>query len=207
MSRRRQKEEDPTTLIGYHAGFVSRLIAFVIDILIITGINLTITTIAHLVAGFFGLDFLFSPAGEYTTDLMRIVKVIALLSLAFTSFLVFVLYPILFWTAVGQTPGKRFMGLRVVTDTNSKRIYFGMAVKRYLGYWLSGLPLFLGFIWVLIDDNRQAYHDKFANTYVVYNWDARYNDTFVGALQKRGERRADKSKFVQKRLKSKSDGR
>ena len=202
MSRRRQKEEDPTTLIGYHAGFISRLTAFVIDILIISGINIAITAIARLVAGFFGLDFLFSEPNEYTTDLMRIVKLIALLSLVFTSFLVSVLYPILFWTTVGQTPGKRFMGLRIVTDTNNKRIHFGMAAKRYLGYWLSGLPLFLGFIWVLIDDDRQAYHDKFANTFVVYDWDARYNNAFVGALQNRGNARADKSKIFQKRLKN-----
>ena len=201
MSRRRQKEEDLTTLIGYHAGFVSRLTAFVIDILIISGINIAITAIAHLVAGFFGLDFLFSEPNEYTTDLMYTIKFIALMALLLTSFLVFVLYPILFWTTVGQTPGKRFMGLRIVTEDDSRRIYFGMAAKRYLGYWLSGLSLFLGFLWVLVDDNRQAWHDKFANTYVIYDWDARYNNAFVGTLQNRGNEQADKSKFFQKRLK------
>ncbi len=202
MSRRRQKEEDPTTLIGYHAGFVSRLTAFVIDILIISGINLAITAIAHLVAGFFGLDFLFSDPNEYTTDWMYTIKFIALMALLFTSFLVFVLYPILFWTTVGQTPGKRLMGLRIVTEDNSRRIHFGMAAKRYLGYWISGLSLFLGFIWVLVDDNRQAWHDKFANTYVIYDWDARYNNAFVGTLQNRGNARADKSKIFQKHLKN-----
>ena len=201
MSRRRQKEEDPTTLIGYHAGFVSRLTAFVIDILIISGINIAITAIAHLVAGFFGLDFLFSEPTEYTTDWMYTIKFIALMALLFTSFLVFVFYPILFWTTVGQTPGKRLMGLRIVTEDNSRRIHFGMAAKRYLGYWMSGLPLFAGFIWVLVDDNRQAYHDKFADTFVVYDWDARYNDAFVGVLQKRGDKHADKNKFFQKHLK------
>ncbi len=200
MSRRRQEEKAPTTLIGYHAGFVSRLIAFVIDILIISGINITITTIAHLIAGFFGIGFLFTEPTDTTSDGLFLIKMAALVALLFTSFLVFVLYPILFWTAVGQTPGKRLMGLRVVTEDNSRRIYFGMAVKRYLGYWLSGLPLFLGFTWVLVDDNRQAWHDKFADTHVIYDWDARYNDAIVRGLQERGVKKTNKKNFIRKRL-------
>ena len=205
MSRRRQKAEDPTTLIGYHAGFVSRLSAFVIDILIISGINLAITTISYLVASSFGLDFLFTNPTDTTPNWMLTLKLMAIVALLVTSFLVIVFYPILFWVTVGQTPGKRFMGLRVVTEDNSKQIYFSMAVKRYLGYWVSGLPLFLGFIWVLVDDNRQTWHDKFADTYVIYDWDARYNNAFVNTLQNRGAKRADKSKFVRNRLHSGSD--
>jgi len=205
MSRRRHQTTKPSTLIGYHAGFISRLVAFVIDILIISGINLTITAIAHLIASFFGLDFLFAPIADNTPNWMIVLKIVAIAALLLSTFLVIVLYPILFWITVGQTPGKRFMGLRVITDDNSKQIHFRMAVKRYLGYWMSGLPLFIGFIWVLFDDNRKAWHDKFADTQVVYDWDARYNNAIVDTLQNRGVKRADKSKFVRKRLLSRSD--
>lgn len=200
--RRNQETRESTTLIGYHAGFVSRLIALIIDILIISGINLAITATANLVANFFGFGFLFSPPTDATTSTMLALKLAAIAALIFTSFIVFVFYPILFWIAVGQTPGKRLMGLRVVTEDNTQRIHFGTAAKRYLGYWVSALPLFLGFIWVLVDDNRQTWHDKFANTYIVYDWDARYNNAFVGSLQRRGEKRADKNKFLRKRLES-----
>jgi uncharacterized RDD family membrane protein YckC len=29
----------------------------------------------------------------------------------------------------------------------------------------------LGFFWVLVDSRRQAWHDKFAETFVIYVWD------------------------------------
>jgi len=32
---------------------------------------------------------------------------------------------------------------------------------------LSALPIGLGFIWIAIDENRQAWHDKIAGTVVV----------------------------------------
>jgi len=38
---------------------------------------------------------------------------------------------------------------------------------RYLGYYLSMLPLFLGFIWVGIDRRKQGFHDKIAGTVVI----------------------------------------
>ena len=36
-----------------------------------------------------------------------------------------------------------------------------------LGYALGGLLLYLGWLWMLFDDRRQAWHDNMANTLVV----------------------------------------
>lgn len=60
------------------------------------------------------------------------------------------------------------MGVRIAR-TNGKPLTIGRALLRYLGYWLSAIPLGLGFFWVLVDDQRQGWHDKLADTYVIYD--------------------------------------
>jgi uncharacterized RDD family membrane protein YckC len=40
-------------------------------------------------------------------------------------------------------------------------------VLRYIGYFLSALPLYLGFLWALWDRRHQGFHDKLAGTTVV----------------------------------------
>jgi uncharacterized RDD family membrane protein YckC len=77
-------------------------------------------------------------------------------------------YDIGFWLAAGQTPGKRALGVRIVR-TDGKRMTFGNAVRREIGYVISAI-LFLGFLWAIIDNRRQALHDKLAGTLVLYCW-------------------------------------
>jgi uncharacterized RDD family membrane protein YckC len=36
-----------------------------------------------------------------------------------------------------------------------------------LGYIVSALTLYIGFIWVAFDEHKQGLHDKIADTYVV----------------------------------------
>ncbi len=38
---------------------------------------------------------------------------------------------------------------------------------KYLGYYLSAIPLLLGFVWVAFDKRKQGFHDKLAGTFVV----------------------------------------
>jgi uncharacterized RDD family membrane protein YckC len=38
---------------------------------------------------------------------------------------------------------------------------------------------FLGFLWILIDNRRQGWHDKMAGTCVIYNWPARPDENFL----------------------------
>ncbi len=52
---------------------------------------------------------------------------------------------------------------------NGERITFWPAVRRWLGYFVSAI-LFLGFLWVLVDDKRQGFHDKMAGSVVIYAW-------------------------------------
>jgi uncharacterized RDD family membrane protein YckC len=71
-----------------------------------------------------------------------------------------------FWVRSGQTPGKRLLHLKVVR-CDGQPLSWGTAIGRYLGYIVSALPLYLGFLWILWDRNKQGFHDKIAGTVVV----------------------------------------
>ena len=37
---------------------------------------------------------------------------------------------------------------------------------RFLAYFVSALPLYLGFLWIALDRRKQGWHDKIARTIV-----------------------------------------
>jgi len=72
-----------------------------------------------------------------------------------------------FWTKYLGTPGKLILRLRVVDAQTGQAISTPKAIGRYLGYYVSILPLMLGIIWVGIDKKKQGFHDKLAGTVVI----------------------------------------
>ena len=77
-------------------------------------------------------------------------------------------YFLYFWTAWGdgQTPGMRLLGLRVIR-TDGALMSVGRAFLRYIGLGISILAVLIGVIWVAFDRNKQGWHDKIADTYVI----------------------------------------
>lgn len=148
------------TSLGQYAGFVTRLIAWIIDQLLLAA-TVAISTAA---IGFLGQAIRINELLGFSEALQRIVGVV-LLSMAAALPIV---YNIGFWMLAGQTIGKRIMGVRVV-QTNGQRVTFWAAVRRQIGYVISAI-LFLGYLWILFDNRRQGFHDKLAGTYVVYAW-------------------------------------
>jgi len=67
----------------------------------------------------------------------------------------------------GQTLGKKVLGIRVVDLNAGGPIGYGRATVRYFGRIVSAIPLFLGYFWMLWDDQKQTWHDKFAASMVV----------------------------------------
>jgi uncharacterized RDD family membrane protein YckC len=61
-------------------------------------------------------------------------------------------------------------------QTNGSEITFGQSVIRYVGFILSILPLFLGFIWILFDEQNQGWHDKIAKTIVISEEERKRNN-------------------------------
>lgn len=69
-----------------------------------------------------------------------------------------------FWN--GQTLGKKIMKIRVIS-LKKEKLTFWQSVERSLGYGASALEAGFGFIQVIWDENRQAVHDRIAETAVV----------------------------------------
>jgi uncharacterized RDD family membrane protein YckC len=71
------------------------------------------------------------------------------------------------WVGRGQTPGMKATGIRVVDAQTSAPIGTGRAVGRYFASILSGIPCYLGYLWMLWDADKQTWHDKMVNSVVV----------------------------------------
>ena len=74
---------------------------------------------------------------------------------------------IIFWLARGATPGKMVIGALVVDAATLGKLGTGQAILRYVGYYVSTIPLLLGLIWVGFDSRKQGWHDKIAGTLVI----------------------------------------
>jgi uncharacterized RDD family membrane protein YckC len=138
------------------ASFAKRLAAGLIDVVILY-------TILQLI---FFVTFFFAPRDIFS-QLFIAVPWILLLQF---------LYFILFWAfANGATPGMMLLKISIV-QTNGSEITFGQSVIRYVGFILSILPLFLGFIWILFDEQNQGWHDKIAKTIVISEEERKRNN-------------------------------
>jgi uncharacterized RDD family membrane protein YckC len=81
-------------------------------------------------------------------------------------FCVMVGFHILFWTRGGQTLGMRAWRLKVLRN-DGQPLQLKDALLRYFAAILSWALLGLGFIWILLDKEGLAWHDRISNTRLV----------------------------------------
>ncbi|QLH39572.1 MAG: RDD family protein [Defluviicoccus sp.] len=72
-----------------------------------------------------------------------------------------------FWVWRGATPGKMAIGARIVCASDGTPRASGRCIGRYFAYFVSMIPLGLGFLWIAFDAHKQGWHDKLAGTAVV----------------------------------------
>ena len=145
-------------MFNERAGFGERLVAYVIDSIVVGIIVGVPTACIGVVAGF--MVNLESNSGLATfIGLFFLVLIIA----AVGSFLYFGLM----WSRTGQTVGKKLMGLQVVTADGSLPGFWRAVGRAVIGYGLSSAVFNLGFLWMLWDELQQTWHDKLFGTYVV----------------------------------------
>jgi uncharacterized RDD family membrane protein YckC len=75
-------------------------------------------------------------------------------------------YGALMWKLKGTTIGGLVCGIKVVRRDGAE-INWDTAIVRALGCFLSMVVAGLGFLWIVFDEDRQAWHDKIAGTLVV----------------------------------------
>lgn len=134
------------------AGLLRRLAAMFYDGLLLLAIMMIATAL-----------FLPLTGGEALTPAQH-----PLLEFAYRLALVglVVLFFGVFWTRRGQTLGMASWRLRVERE-DGRLLTWGDSVKRLGAALLSLLPLGLGFLWILFDRDRRAWHDRLTRTRVV----------------------------------------
>ena len=146
------------SLQGHYAGFASRFAAFVVDLVVLSGIFVLVLAAINFMASVLtGESIHFNRANTWV--------VVAYAVWAF-------IYFAHFWGLNGKTAGEALFGLQVVT-TDGGDVSGRRAIGRTLAFPLSFLILCLGFLGILLSDQRRALHDAIAGTVVIYCWDAR----------------------------------
>jgi len=135
-----------------YVGLVTRAIAFGID----AGL---INAIALLSGAIVGLTF-------SVLTIPETLQTVAIAIGGFIYILWLVGYFVVFWSTTGQTPGNRVMRIRVVTS-DGKRMLPRRGLLRFIGLTLAALPLFAGFLWIVVDRRRRGLQDLIARTLVV----------------------------------------
>jgi uncharacterized RDD family membrane protein YckC len=140
---------------GQRAGLVTRLIAAVLDCLVIGVVLLS----GYL--GLIGLIFLFNPRSFQFPELGLV------FSLAW-AFAVAVVYLTVFWTWSGRTYGYLVMGLRVFGIGGRRLGFFGAAIR---AVFVVLVPI--GIAWVPVSRDNRSLQDILLGTRVVYDWEPR----------------------------------
>ena len=135
-----------------YAGIATRAVALAIDV-----------AIAHVIV--FAGGAILALVGSLVADIR--LDTLARLLAAGAWVTVVGVYFVLFWSTAGQTPGMRLMSLRVMTR-NGEPPGVARSIVRLIGLGLAIVPLFLGFVPVLIDAQRRGLQDFLAGTIVLY---------------------------------------
>lgn len=144
--------------VGREAGFWIRIVAFLIDQVLI-GIILSALGTIGVIAFAVGIQF---TGDEYMFD--QILAFSILYSLVSGVF--WASYYIYFTGLSGQTLGKKIFRLRVVRE-NGLPMNYAIAFLRLIGYAVCFLTFGLGFFLIAVDSRKRGLHDRMAGTIVI----------------------------------------
>jgi len=137
-----------------YAGIVTRAVACAMDVAVVQAIIFLIGVVVALIIEAFSS---FNLDGDVET----------ILGATAVWILAFGIYCVAFWSLTGQTPGMRALGIEV-TRCTGERLPVRRAVLRFVGMFLAAVPLFAGFLPILLRDDRRGLHDLLARSVVQY---------------------------------------
>ena len=170
-----------------YVGFQDRLFATLVDMMIILGVLIPFVIISinrnpiEIPPELLNIENQLAN-GQITIQEANSEKLSLVLSSIFSlrtiqasilQFIVLGIVVIPLWFYRSATPGKMLLNMKIVdADTLGKPSTYRLLL-RYFGY-----ILFPGFLWIAVDRRKQGWHDKLANTVVIYK-DGRPTKKFI----------------------------
>jgi len=154
LAELRRKAAGPTTPQDQSkAGFWIRVVASLIDSLLLGVVQFVLSLLIDLVIGMMGIATEGDPAINTVIWLFGVSLSIG--------------YAVFFTGYSGQTPGKMALRIKVIRTDGSPVTYGRAALREVLGKFISGILLGIGYLMVAFDRQKQGLHDKIADTYVI----------------------------------------
>ena len=132
-----------------YVGFWARVFASLVDSIIVAMVTLPILWKVYGTSYFSAGNFIAGPVDFLVSWVFPAVAVI------------------LFWMYRSATPGKSVVRARIVDANTGAPPSAAQCLIRYLGYFVSTIPLGMGLLWVAFDSQKQGWHDKLAGTLVI----------------------------------------
>jgi uncharacterized RDD family membrane protein YckC len=72
-----------------------------------------------------------------------------------------------FWGKDGQSLGMKLVNIKVIHRDSDQISFLRGGLRGTFGYWVSSLIFGLGFLWAAFDAEKETWHDKIFDTWVV----------------------------------------
>ncbi len=159
---------------GHYAGALSRLLAYGVDLLIVSVVYGT---------GLALMQFAIDTATPWNVELKHGYEIILVGQLIW-----FAVYLGSSWVVFARSPGMSLLGIRIVRSDGSA-LDARHALIRLLAFPLGFLTLGIGFLGIILGRAHRAIYDRIADTAVIYDWDA--EAATLRELAARGARRRE----------------
>lgn len=159
----------PLNVATNYAGFGSRLVAWIIDVIIIAALQSFVVMPVMAMLGL-GIASQIENSGEFS-DAEAIGMVGAIIAAASSLFIITFAISILYFAILESSKsqgsvGKMALGIKVV-DMDGQQVSFGKALLRSIGKIISGMIMYIGYLMAAFTDKKQGLHDMIAGTLVV----------------------------------------
>ncbi|MFY9799763.1 MAG: RDD family protein [Methanoregula sp.] len=166
-----EEEEVEGCDVGIYAGLGRRIVAFIVDIILILLLDVVAVAVLGLFRGLQNLYF-FAVQHASVESLTTEGTSAALFGSIVAAYgVVIIIIPWLYYAGFESsrsqaTPGKLLMHI-VVTDLEANKPSFARVTLRHFAKFISTLIIFLGFLMIGLTKNRQGLHDRIAGCLVL----------------------------------------
>jgi uncharacterized RDD family membrane protein YckC len=159
----------PTMTTANYASFGARLLAMIIDYIIICVMQFVVIAPIMTMLGL-GVASQVDGSGNITEEQaigMAGAIIAAVSSAILLTYAIAILYFAIMESSKAQASvGKMALSIKV-TDMDGQRISFGKALLRSIGKIISGMIIYIGYLMAAFTEKKQALHDMIASTQVV----------------------------------------